>query len=115
PPSNSPQKNTSSFFGDPEEGGKDGTGLPQRFAKQRFFGEFCRVPEKIAQRVLWEVIYGAPAKIFAKQKDFWEKEEQALKTWCLPSGKYPKRALKMGPPQRFLRSKKICGERSGGR
>ena len=37
--------------------------------------------------------FRAPAKIFAKQKDLWEKEEQALKTWCLPSGKYPKRAL----------------------
>ena len=66
---------------------------------------------KIFWGILQEVIYGAPAKIFAKQKDLWGKEEQALKTRCLPSGKYPKRALKMGPPQRFLRSKKICGER----
>ena len=40
---------------------------------------------------LWGLFSGFP-KIFFEEKDFWEKEEQALKTWCLPSGKYPKRA-----------------------
>ena len=44
---------------------------PKKICEEKTFWRIFRVPAKIAQRVLWEVIYGAPAKIFAKQKDLW--------------------------------------------
>ena len=71
-------------------------GPPKKICKAKVFGEFCRVPEKIAQRVLWEVIYGAPAKIFAKQKDLWGKERRASEQ----SRERSERLAKFAPPRR---------------
>ena len=47
-----------------------------------------------------------------QSKDFWEEEEQALKTWCLPQGKYPERVLwdRSRAPKKICRAK-IFGKR----
>ena len=62
-----------------------------------------QAPKKICEeKTFWGILQGScknraasfvggylwgPRKDFFAEKDFWEKEEQALKTWCLPSGK----------------------------
>ena len=65
---------------------------PKKICEEKTFWGIFRVLAKIAQRVLWEVIYGAPAKIFAKQKDLWGKEEPTLSAWHSPSGGCPQKA-----------------------
>ena len=52
-----------------------------------------------------------PRKDFALAKDLWEKEVQALKTRCLPQGKYPKRAPLNGAPAKiFAKQKDLWGK-----
>ena len=75
------------FFWGPRGGRQGWDRTPKRFAKQKDLREFSGFP-----------------KIFFAEKDFWEKEEQALKPWCLPQGKYPERVLW----DRSRAPKKIC-------
>ena len=82
------------FFWGPR-GGRQGWGrTPKRFAKKRLFGEFSGFP-----------------KIFFAKKDFWEKEEQALKPWCLPQGKYLERAPLNGVPAKIFAKQKDFWEK----
>ena len=82
------------FFWGPRGGRQGWDRTPKRFAKQKDLREFSGFP-----------------KIFFAEKDFWEKEEQALKTWCLPSGKYPKRAPLNGVPAKiFAKQKDLWGK-----
>ena len=58
PPSNSPQKNTSSFFGDPEEGGKEKDGRDQQPLRLSFGKPSSRAVEPaLGQEISpqWEI------------------------------------------------------------
>ena len=70
-------------------------GFPQRFCEAKdLWEEGGGGKGASAQNVVFAVrqIPEKSALNGAPKKDFWEKEEQTLKTWCLPSGKYSKRA-----------------------